>query len=334
VVAALSVARADRAIAWRVAVAFVAAFVPDFAWRYSYFGFAAPNTYYAKASPSAALWMQGAAYIEACVLGRGLLLPIGVLFVWTIRAWGSRALRVSSAIVAGALVNSWLVGGDTFFFHRFLLPAMPFAYVALALALARGASSLTTSRALGTAVALALALVGTELVPISTLSRARTQSDLQRAQSNARLTSDYFFVGTYLREHVRPGTLIAVNAAGIVPFISDLPTLDMLGLTDAHIAHAPIELGHFALGHEKYDAAYVLSRKPALILLGLPRLVSPSHGPGDVNRFLASTIEGLPGDRALLARPDFRRDYVSRLVRTERGGIYVFVRRDARSSLR
>ena len=52
-----------------------------------------------------------------------------------------------------------------------------------------------------------------------------------------------------------------MNHAGAVPFYSDLPTLDMAGLNDRHIARLE------GARHNKWDPGYVLGRKPAFIVL-------------------------------------------------------------------
>jgi hypothetical protein len=218
-------------------------------------------------------------------------------------------------------------------FYRFLLPAMPCAYVALAVVLERKTQAAPPLRAAGLGVLVALALLATELVPVSTISRARKESDYARAHGNADITADYFEVGAFLRQHVRAGSLIALNAAGIVPYLSELPSLDMLGLTDVHIAHAPIELGHGVLGHEKHDAAYVLSRKPELIILGLPELAPSGSGPQDLQRWLARTLPFLPGDRALLEAETFRSSYRPARFSLQHGVLFAFVRRDASADL-
>jgi hypothetical protein len=259
-----------------------------------------------------------------------------------------RALRLCAAITAVALASSCWVGGDAFLFYRFLLPAMPCAYAVLAVMLERGmlesaewarASDATAQlrpqlRAGTVALLLAALLLITEVVPVSTLSRARQEGDYVRATSNARITADYFVVGEFLRSHVRPGSLLALNAAGVVPFVSDLPSIDMLGLTDLHIAHAPIELGHGVLGHEKHDASYVLSRNPDLIILGLPQLAPRHYGPFDLGRWLDRTARFLPGDRALLDDPRFRARYRPARFATEHGVLFAFLRRDAEDLLR
>jgi hypothetical protein len=61
--------------------------------------------------------------------------------------------------------------------------------------------------------------------------------------------------------------LLAVDAAGSVPYFSRLPAVDMLGLSDAYLAHhRPADFGSGVLGHELGDGAYVLSREPDLVL--------------------------------------------------------------------
>jgi len=64
--------------------------------------------------------------------------------------------------------------------------------------------------------------------------------------------------------------LVAVTAAGCIPYWSELPSLDMLGLNDKHIAkNRPVDVGDGMLGHELGDAQYVLSRKPDLIIFNI-----------------------------------------------------------------
>ena len=64
--------------------------------------------------------------------------------------------------------------------------------------------------------------------------------------------------------------LMAVDAAGSVPFFTGFETIDMLGINDAYIAsHPPEDIGKGLVGHELGDGAYVLSRNPDLILFHL-----------------------------------------------------------------
>jgi hypothetical protein len=59
-----------------------------------------------------------------------------------------------------------------------------------------------------------------------------------------------------------------------VPFISRLPTLDMLGLSDFHIAHTVKATGDGLPGHEKTDPAYILAQHPTYIAVGMSKVTS------------------------------------------------------------
>jgi hypothetical protein len=78
-------------------------------------------------------------------------------------------------------------------------------------------------------------------------------------------------LGTFLGQKY-PGELLAVDAAGKIPFYSGLRTIDILGLNDVKIAHSTFQT--FITGHNKYEPDYVLSREPDLIVswIGSPSL--------------------------------------------------------------
>jgi hypothetical protein len=76
-------------------------------------------------------------------------------------------------------------------------------------------------------------------------------------------------VGRWLKQNAHEKTdVLATPVAGAMPFFSELKTIDMLGLNDVHIAHKKVEMGVGYTGHEKFDNAYVVARKPTYIYLG------------------------------------------------------------------
>ena len=84
------------------------------------------------------------------------------------------------------------------------------------------------------------------------------------------LESDNFAeLGRWLRASSPPEAVVAVGAVGRIPFYSQRPTIDMLGLTDAHIAHLAVPLGKGMAGHEKFDMGYVLGRRPDYLVFVL-----------------------------------------------------------------
>jgi hypothetical protein len=61
--------------------------------------------------------------------------------------------------------------------------------------------------------------------------------------------------------------LLAVDSPGALPFWSELPSLDMLGMNDRRIARTQSDdFGTGYLGHEFGDGAYVLRRAPDLVV--------------------------------------------------------------------
>jgi hypothetical protein len=74
--------------------------------------------------------------------------------------------------------------------------------------------------------------------------------------------------------------LLAVSAAGCLPYWSELPALDMLGLNDHYLPrHPPPDLGSGRLGHELGDGRYVLGRNPDIIVFGTGE--PPHHRSGE-----------------------------------------------------
>ena len=138
---------------------------------------------------------------------------------------------------------------------------------------------------------------------------------------------DYHAIGVWLAETFPPQTIVALNAAGIVPYESRLPTVDMLGLNDTHIAHAVVA-GDGAMGHQKHDAGYVLSREPGVVLLGLPELTrEPIHGK-QLMRWFGRWWPHLPGDKALFMNAQFQEKYAPHSVQVgSRGWLTFFIRR-------
>jgi hypothetical protein len=67
-------------------------------------------------------------------------------------------------------------------------------------------------------------------------------------------------VGERLAQQLKRDDLIAVNTAGALPYYSERPAIDMLGLTDATIAQRPVFIVSPGwAGHRRGWGAYVLN---------------------------------------------------------------------------
>jgi len=73
-------------------------------------------------------------------------------------------------------------------------------------------------------------------------------------------------IGIWLRGSLPAGTWIATNPNGALSYYSELPVIDMLGLTDRHIAvEGKKRAEHSLPGHVSFDFDYVAGREPLVI---------------------------------------------------------------------
>ena len=252
---------------------FLLLWVPWFAFRWRYYGYPLPNTFYAKVAlgDSGAQRARGAAYVGTFIdihLGYvpllAALLPL-LLRKW--RRWSSYFVLV--VLAYGAYI--WYVGGD-WSVGRFFVPILPFYYALFAAGLnviwEWGANRVGKRRArwaLGAVVATG-ALVAGVFVQSSLGGEKALFLDRFDARLAGRARTS---MGKWLHENVPPDAYIAVDAAGQIPYYSDLRALDLYGLNDLTIAHRHVEdMGTGTPGHEKMDMDYVIFRaQPDYIII-------------------------------------------------------------------
>jgi hypothetical protein len=133
-------------------------------------------------------------------------------------------------------------------------------------------------------------------------------------------------IGRWLRANVPESTWIAVIPAGAIPYESGLPTIDMLGISDEHIAHRDLPIGKFAAGHEKYDGAYVLDRMPDIIILE----DTLTDAPWAREEYERARVALIPARVDMLDQPRLWEEYEPRSVGIREGSWFnLLVRREA-----
>jgi hypothetical protein len=252
----------------RLALPLVLVYVPYFLWRRYAYGDLFPNTYYAR-SAGEPYYEQGWIYLLLFLGATGL--PILLLGAASIVAWrrprSPTELRYRlfvglALVVYGAYVVR--VGGD-FMEYRFLLVLLPLVAVATEV-------GLRTWLAPGTAppparpariVALALVGLGFAMLPCGVdlfepgekrwhVSAEHTFYPVRKL-SPLRVGSKYFRTGKGLEEvfaDLGPRPKVATDCVGFVGYYSDLPIVDLYGLTNRRIGHKPITT-RGRPGHEK-----------------------------------------------------------------------------------
>jgi len=227
------------------AAPFVLVFVPYFLWRWSYYGWPLPNTYYTK-SGGAAYFSQGGFYLIVSATAAGLLgtLPLAVYGV--IRR--VRELPTQFAYVAVPLYLIYVakVGGD-FMLGRLLIPALPFllAYAEI------GARVLIAERrwqwAAPALVAASLACVPTRILKPQEfwqggLTDERTFyrfDTLQPLEMQGSIPRRVRMLHRYLAGR-QPPPVYAAFAIGILGWTTDWPVVDIHGLIDPVLSHQPL----------------------------------------------------------------------------------------------
>ncbi len=277
-------------------------------WRWSYYGDLVPNTFHVKVGGGWRAAMRGVAYVGDYAAGH--------LAWFGAAALGGLALvrgrgAAGGPLIAVALVLPWLayvaaVGGDYKATGRFMHPLLgPLA--ALAAVGARAAGARLGPRG---------PWVGGVLAAISLAELSARWPGLgEEAAWRAHDTQRRLLIGAWLREQVPPTTVLAIHSAGAIPYASGLPTIDLWGLTDKHIARAPApEMGSGMAGHERTDYSYAFGREPELylpeegLLTDAPvRLPVPSDFPPDFEQtYRQLSVQIGPGWLNLFHRADWR----------------------------
>lgn len=282
--------RAALAAAVALAAPQIAALGAQLAFRRLYYDDWVPNTAHAKLAftlPRLALGLDYVISGSATLLG--IFVPALVAVLAAVRGGPARRRRVIAIATPLVLWFGYVavIGGDFFPAWRHLVPAIALA----ALLIVEGFAWLA---ALGTAPLVAASLImagcAVELAVMQGRDRECARARHERWEWHGAAVS------SLLRQAFGPRQpLIAVDAAGAVPYFSELPTLDMLGLNDRYLAlHRPEGFGRGDLGHELGDGRYVLSRRPDLVMFCIP--------PGTDAACFRSGIE-------MMADPAFRADY-------------------------
>ncbi|MEM7203541.1 MAG: hypothetical protein AAF628_24975 [Planctomycetota bacterium] len=281
--------RASLRVAATFALLPFATYLGQLAFRLAYYGEWIPNTARVKVAFTSRRLEEGVEYVA---VGLSSLLPIAAIALLSALALLWSRERRRPALLLFVPTVAWLayvivIGGDYFAARRHLVPVVvPMAMLAV-LGVDAAASRWRSATARGLLWATVLLLLAVYT------SRQLTDAENQRAGVK-RWEWDGRTLALALKRGFAPAQpLLAVTAAGCMPFWTGFPAIDMLGLNDHFIArHPPKNFGSGKLGHELGDGAYVLDRNPDLIVY--------THGL-ESERYRAG--------RQLKAMPEYQRRY-------------------------
>ena len=239
------------------AVPFAVVFGGWWAARWAWYGWFWPNPFAVKVGATGDQILRGLHHLGSVA---AVAAPTGLLLLGA--TWRAR-LQARNPGLWGALGYTLLhllyvvlVGGDVFWGWRFFAVVLPPMALLGAAAVADLADSVERPRWVWMG---ALGLCGIQLAGAVHHPHLRHRGWVARTGLE---------VGAWLRAHAPADALVATNIAGSIPYASGLPALDTLGLNDAHIARRAVpNMGRGRAGHEKGDGAYVLHRKPDVVIL-------------------------------------------------------------------
>ena len=270
-------------------VPFAALVGPHFAFRLLYYGQPLPNTFYAKTGLGLTYLHDGLHYTAKFLVDYGLWGFAAVApLVWLALA---RRLRDVPAYVCLLLFSNAIyviaVGGDTMAENRLFLPIIPLLYLAIQEASIRVSRRLRPGFASPVIVA---ALAG-----VCAYTFLVSRPGLLHAQAATKAHNGKLFDLVDLL-HARPdqgSLLVASTAIGIPRYFTTAEVLDLVGLTDATIAHDPEPLPGIRDDHRlhNYNTQYVMERAPDIIF------------------FITGERPTVPAERALFLSQRFRREY-------------------------
>lgn len=287
-------------------------YLAQLAFRLHYYGEILPNTYYAKVAFTRYRVLNGLLYVAMAVATFMpvillIAIHIGFSFGKRVSALPRCKIRFLTVILSAWLLAVIIGGGDTFPGCRHVVVIVPVFMLLLAESLSIGIQVGSESGVTGKEKLLLFTVLCCFLcLQFSSQLNPNPAKDpaTQRAAQDSRM------LGLIMRRQLKAcQPYVATLASGEVPYLSALPTLDMLGLNDRTLARvARSKVGYGFPAHEAFDAEYVLGRKPDIIIAG-------------------ARAEWLMGD--LMNKAEFHQQYEA----TASGGYFegtgIWVRRDS-----
>lgn len=244
--------------------------VPYFLWRLTYYGYPFPNTVYAKSlgfHPRA--FLEGVVYSYQSMesVGGFFFLALPSLLVLTV---SPLSLPISYWWLTVGAYTLFIVfsGGDWMPLQRFAVHILPPLYLLLqaGMGVLYRLGRFRWHRAVWI-----ILIVG----QVGYLWGYSLEQRLVNGVGGGPLIPEDTPIIAYIRQNVHPGGAIAVTDAGLISYRlpPEVRIVDMVGLTDAHIAHQPVHLPGGLLGRGdafgKWDVDYVLRQQPRLVQVNI-----------------------------------------------------------------
>lgn len=251
-----------------------------FVWRFGYYGKLFPNTFYIK-EPSSLLLPFGVKYYKSFLIGCPVWIPFILAAFCGIKS-RFRGLMLGDYFIAAFFIVFSLyviyVGGDFMDLWRFIMPLLaPFFLMLYHLSLAETDNRFFKYKIIAAITALII-FAGFNLNSIYRSQSISYDNNVDSIGVLRYYVSQWSSVGKLLSEIGQPTDTIAISAAGIIPYYTDMYAIDMYGLEAADLSKYG-RLEQFARpGHRMtISLQYLYANKPhymvahPLVTEGQPR---------------------------------------------------------------
>lgn len=316
---------------------FLIIFAPYFLWRWNYFGYFLPNTFYAKTGGEIEQVTGGLLYSL-----RSIRLFYGVFWIFiAIVAFHFRFKMLSPkawyliGLGTISVFTTVLIGGDHFSYGRFFIPVLPLLFVFFPPAL-NNFLSIKPLKKYSSVLKISFIFILLIIMMLFKLPYQQAIYGIENLISGKKdivvvYDSDvgeeviewehgFTLMGITLREIASPNESVAAIPVGIIGYKSMMKVYDMVGIVDPYIAHQkfdPRYLSQWIPGHNKGDGSYILSRKPDYIQLTDYITRKPQPEPSPRSLSFKSINEIWLSDK-------FQKDYKFRYVEVADGWYYNF----------
>jgi arabinofuranosyltransferase len=241
-------------------------------WRYSYYGYWFPNTFYAKTGSSLEYYKTGIDYFWEFAKSYG---GYGVLIAFTLinlkskeRFYDYLYLILIFFIFSAYII---IVGGDVLRPNRFFVPMLPVFYILIQEGIHQTIYIFEKKNQVsyGPILALVAVIAFAYYNYRGESEQIKRYSELENGLVEKMKISANWLKGKQTAAG-RP-LVVAATTIGAISYYSEVMLIDMLGLTDKEISHNPKPIQEISSNSEigwkerHYNVDYVLSRKPDYI---------------------------------------------------------------------
>ena len=237
--------------------------------RLSYYGEFVPNTALVKLNPSIHNLLQGIEYFLTGIQSLAPFSYITLVALIVLMFFSHTRVRATYLLITAALWSVYIIviGGDIFPAHRHFIPLV----VIFAFILVEGSYALISYlRTLATPYYTFIFIIIGFILFIPYVD-TQFESSANKKAIYERWEWEGKEIATILKDAFSTQQpLLAVTAAGCLPYWSKLPSLDMLGLNDYYLPrHPPKDIGNGFLGHELGEGRYTLERNPDIMIFNI-----------------------------------------------------------------